>query len=161
MTYDDYTKSLPILRGIVKRVIEVEKAVLNCGLKAFDFGAAAIALRECVSEASALRDAYVKDLEFKKAGQSNIHKDFETTARRECNYHCIRFWAIEATIEYLTALNMAASCMVDLADGLNHKAKGGKFGYFAYRRLYKEHKSLDKIRHQAWQLLDVAHQQKW
>lgn len=161
LTYYEYIESLSTLGGIAKRVYEEEKAVLNSGLKAFDFSAAAASLRECVSEVLELREFYILDLEHKKEGQSNLDKGFEALAKRDGNFHFVRFWAIEATAEYITSLVMAASAMIDLTERLDAKAKGEKFGFFEYRRLYKEHKQLDKIRHQASKQFKTACKHKW
>lgn len=138
LSHTDFIKLLEELDQLDSEVIHEENLILNCGLKSFDFKAAASRLRILLDKASEVHLRICKHLKQSEGRES-----------------------IEAAVNYLASLIMTANEMMEIADRLDGKTKGIKFGFLQYRKRLKTYDKLCAERRSAASKLESIQANPW
>jgi hypothetical protein len=138
LTYVEFTEQLRELNELNSQIVYEENRILNCGLKKFDFQAASSRLKCLIDSASKMHLEMCRHLDQKNGRES-----------------------IGVAVNYIATLIMTANEMMEIADRLDGKTKGIKFGFLQYRKKLKGYNQLCSERHSTASKLEKVQTQTW
>lgn len=139
LSYDQYREVMNSLNSLLSEFVSVENSIMSCGLtKAFDFNASTSALVEI--------DLAVKEIHRLISAFSN---------QQNGNY------SINTAITYIDLLIASIEQLALISENLANKAKGMKYGFFAYRKDIKDYKKKENSRAAMGDQLNSAFSRSW
>jgi len=138
LSLEKYSELLNELNRILSAFLAIEKAMLNCGMRPFDFN-------ESTEQIQSIEKAI---LHIKEKLYYNIKQS-------EGNY------SINTAITYIDNLLKSISQLGFISAKLARKANGEKYGFFAYRKDLKIYNNNEKARESLGSQLNNTLSQPW
>jgi len=138
LSFENYTELLHELNSNLTVFLSIEKAMLNCGLRPFDFKNSTKKIESIKNET-----LHIKEKLHHHKGQSKGNHSIDT--------------ALTYTNYLLKSINQLCTISSKLAK----KANGEKYGFFAYRKDLKIYKNYEKDRESYGTQLNIALSHPW
>jgi hypothetical protein len=123
LSFEEYTALMQLLNRYLSEFISIENAMMNCGLRAFDFNQSTNQIKAITTSTIDLKE-----------------KLFHYKNQPEGNY------SINTAITYVDHLLKSMNQLCNISGNLARKANGEKYGFFAYRKDLKEYKNNENVR---------------
>lgn len=138
LSFEEYTVLIQLLNRYLSEFISIEKAMVNCGLRAFDFNKSTNQIETITAATIDLKE-----------------KLFQYKNQPEGNY------SINTAITYIDHLLKSMNQLFNISGNLARKANGKKYGFFAYRKDLQEYKNNEKDRESFGNQLNSALNRGW
>jgi uncharacterized protein Yka (UPF0111/DUF47 family) len=123
LSFENYSELLHQLNRTLSAFLSIEKAMLNCGLRSFDFDESTEQIQLIENEILHIKGKLYHHI-IQPEGSSSIN----------------------TALIYIDNLLKSISQLCSISAELAKKANGGKYGFFAYRKDLKIYKNYEKTR---------------
>jgi hypothetical protein len=138
LLFEKYSELLHQLNRTMSAFLSIEKTMLNCGLRPFDFDESTKQIQSIKNEI-----LHIKEKLYHHISQS------EGSA------------SINTALTYIDNLLKSISQLCTISAKLAKKANGGTYGFFAYRKDLKIYNNYEKIRGSLGAQLNSTLRQPW
>jgi hypothetical protein len=138
LSFENYSELLQELHKSLSDFLSIEKSMLNCGLRPFDFHEATKKIQSIENET-----LHIKEKLDSHISQSEGNK------------------SINMAITYINNLLKSISQLHAISAKLEEKANGGEYGFFAYRKDLKIYDKCEKTRESYGSQLNITLKELW
>lgn len=138
LSFENYSELLHELNRTLSAFLSIEKAMLNCGLRPFDFHESTKQIQSIENETLQIKEKLFPHISQSEGNQS-----------------------INTAITYIDNLLKSISQLYAISAKLAKKANGEKYGYFAYRKDLKIYNNYEKTRESYGSQLNTTLREPW